>query len=91
MIVSDYFRGTDREDFAAAVEVFRRHARFRLGVGRSHCKVIAARFADCCYIASGSGNLRSNRNWENCDATYDDGTLFRFYADFAADLLKGQN
>jgi hypothetical protein len=90
LILSHYFRGADKDEFAKAAAVFQARPRFRLAVGRSHLKVIAVKLADGRHFAaSGSGNLRSCNNAEQVDVHCDpSGELFEFYNKFAHDLLR---
>jgi hypothetical protein len=90
LLVSYYFKSTNREIYDSLVPELRRRGHKVLAM-RTHCKITLARMKNgTCYVAESSANLRSSKNVEqfvltNCP------DLYQFHYDWInGELLAGK-
>jgi len=89
MAVSHYFQSTNGEIFAAiqSLLVERFPDRFRVGVGRSHAKIILFDFPGSDFVVETSANLRSSNNVEQFVIS-NDAELLKFHREWIQEMIE---
>lgn len=74
LLVSDFFKGHNKELFERFSEEIQEHSQARLGTARTHAKVVTFEFGDSDgLVFEGSANLRTNGNREQLTVIRDRG------------------
>jgi len=84
--VSNYFRHSDREIFGRIRHELESRGQ-RVGITRSHAKLLLLKTARRHIVIETSANLRSSQNWEQF-AISDDAELFAFHKAWLEDLIR---
>lgn len=86
LLVSDYFRSSDRTIFADIRRDLQARGQ-RVAIARSHAKLLLFQAGDKSIVLETSANLRSSVNWEQfCIA--DDPALLAFHRTWIEDLIS---
>lgn len=79
LLASHYFKGTNRDVYAFAVETLARHPQAEFLSLRTHCKILLVKTASRSLVIESSANLRSCKNLEQM-VIVNDAELWRFHA-----------